>query len=38
MAQQLGIPVQQLMTLNPGTMPSTLRIGQIVNVPNISGD
>lgn len=38
MAQQLGIPVQQLMTLNPGTMPSTLRIGQVVNVPNLSGD
>lgn len=38
MAQQLGIPVQQLMALNPGVMPTMLRLGQMVNVPNVSGD
>jgi len=38
MAQQLGIPVQQLLSLNPNVQPSMLRIGELVNVPNLSGE
>jgi len=38
MAQQLDIPVQQLLSLNPNVQPNMLRIGELVNVPNLSGE